>query len=211
VANVKEYADLVTLRSTNTAVGDFLQQDATNQVVLRFDLRTNNARAGFQGLTATRTGTSVDSDVKNVKLWYDTDGTGLFDPATDIVLGTGTFGVPASGLARISVDTNAYSTDLNDLTTGPLKIDTVTRNLNTYFLTYDIATTAEPQRTLGISISSGIYVNITSPNVLSSTGVPANSRLRTIIPKPQVLRVDKEYYFTSDGGHDGGRRRSLPI
>ena len=173
VSNIKEYPDFVVLKATDVAsTGDFLQQATTAQAVLRFSLQTDQARALFQSVTLTRTGTSADSDVTRVNLWYDTHGTGIFDPATDVVLGTGTFGNPAAGLAKIVLDTTSYSTDLNDLTTGPLKIDTAVRKLNTYFLTYDMSNIANPQTTLGVSVSSAVYVIVSAPNIMMSTGMP---------------------------------------
>ena len=57
ITNIKEYADFVTLTSTNvpnTITGDFVQQGATNQVILRFNVRTDKSRAAFQSLTLTR-------------------------------------------------------------------------------------------------------------------------------------------------------------
>ena len=181
---------------------DSLQQGATNQVILRFTLQTDQARAGLQSMTLTRTGTSSDSDVGNVKIWPDMTGTGIFNMAVDSPpIGTGTFGVPAAGLAKINFDTNTYSTNLNDLTTGPLKIDTAARNLNDYFITYDIAPLANPQMTLGVSVTSATYISVSAPNIVSSTNMPAASKLRTIIPSPQVLHVDKQYYFSNATGN----------
>jgi len=137
------------LPKTVTA-GDSLTQGATNQVILRFDMRTDYARAGFDHLTLARTGTSSDSDVAGIKIWSDKVGNGRFDAVADAPpLGSGTFGNPPN-LAQINFDSITYNNNLNDLTTGPLKIDTKDRYLNTYFITYDIAELANPQMTLGV-------------------------------------------------------------
>ncbi len=202
ITNVKEYVDTVVLTSTNTTVGDYLQQGATNQAVLRFDMRTNHARAGFTGITVSRAGTAADSDITSVKVWYDRAGTGIFNVAVDSPpLGSGVFGNPAAGLARINFDTVTYSTDLNDLTTGPLKVDTAVRKLNNYFITFDMANIATPQNTIGVTVSSPVFVNISAPNTMSGTNMPASSKLRTIIPKPQRLQASSTYYFSTDTGN----------
>jgi len=115
-------------------------------------------------------------------------------------IGTGSFGNPSAGLAKITFDTGTFSTDLNDLTTGPLKIDTAARHLNTYFITYDIATLATPQTTLGVSISTATRIGLSGFNVPSNLHMPELSKFRTIIPSPQVMHVDKQYYFSNDTG-----------
>jgi hypothetical protein len=205
ISNILEYPDSVVMISTDvpsTITGPSLQQGATNQVILRFSMQTNEARAALLGMTLTRTGTSSDSDVSNVKVWPDLTGTGLFNIAVDSPpIGTGVFGVPAAGLAGITFDSTTYNTNLNDLTTGPLKIDTAARNLNNYFITYDIAPLANPQMTLGVSVTSAAYISVSVPNFVSNTHMPESSELRTIIPSPQVLHVDKQYYFSNATGN----------
>ena len=139
--------------------------------------------------------------MSNVKIWADKAGTGIFNVVADSPpIGTGTFGNPASGLAQITFDTTTYSTNLNDPTTGPLKIDTAARHLNDYFITYDIAPLANPQMTLGVSITSATFVSVSAPNMVSNTNMPETSELRTIIPSPQVMHVDKQYYFSNTNG-----------
>src|SRR5207253_1244460 len=62
ISNVKEYADYVVINSTDvpdTVTGDFLQQAATNQVILRFDLRTGLSRAALSSLTLSRLRTII--------------------------------------------------------------------------------------------------------------------------------------------------------
>jgi len=204
ISNILEYPDNVVMTSTDvpsSITGSSLQQGATNQVIMRFTLQADQARAGLLSMTLTRTGTSSDSDVSNVKIWPDMAGTGIFNVAVDSPpIGAGVFGVPAAGLAGINFDTNTFSTNLNDLTTGPLKIDTLARSLNDYFVTYDIATLANPQNTLGVSVTSATYINVSAPNTVSNAHMPEASELRTIIPSPQVLHVDKQYYFSNDTG-----------
>ncbi len=201
INNIAPYGDSVVLSTITTPsdAGPSLQQGTTNDVIASFTMQTNNARADLISMTVTRTGTSSDSDVAAVKIWSDKTGTGFFDPIVDgPPLGVGTFN---SGAAKIVLDSVTYSTDLNDLTTGPLKIDTALKNLNGYFITYDIATLANPQMTLGVSISSATNTIIVSnPDVMTNTNLPASSKLRTIIPSPQVLGVNVQYYFSNASG-----------
>ena len=214
ISDIKEYADAVVLTSTDvpTPTGltpNSLQQGATNQAVLRFTLQTNEARAALLNMTVTRTGTSSDSDVAAVKIWSDKTGTGLFDPVIDgPPIGAGTF---ASNVAAITFDTITYSTDLNDPTTGPLKIDTAARSVNDYFITYDMAQLANPQMTLGVSITSTTFIGVSPPNFVSSTNIPASSKLRTIIPSPQVLGVNVQYYFSNATGSYPLPRLAAPV
>ena len=215
ISNILEYPDNVVMISTDvpsSITGPSLQQGATNQVIMRFTMQTDQARAGLLSMTVARTGTSKDSDVSNVKVWPDLTGTGIFNIAVDSPsIGTGAFGVPAAGLAIVNFDTTTYSTNLNDLTTGPLKIDTAARNLNDYFITYDIAPLANPQMTLGVSVTSAAFVNVSAPNTVSSAHMPEASELRTIIPSPQVLHVDKQYYFSNDTGNYPLPRLLAPV
>src|SRR5205085_6716815 len=105
--------------------------------------------------------TSSDTDVSAVKIWWDYKGTGIFDPVADAPpLGTGVFGNAAAGLARITFDTTTFSADLNDLTTGPLKIDTAARNQNNYFISFDMGAIANPQMTLGVAITSTTFISL---------------------------------------------------
>jgi hypothetical protein len=205
ISNILEYPDSVVMTSTDvptSITGPSLQQGTTNQAVLRFTLQTNEARAALLSMTLTRTGTTKDSDVSNVKIWPDLAGTGIFNVAVDSPpLGTGTFGVPAAGLAVVNFDTTTFSTNLNNPTTGPLKIDTAARNFNDYFITYDIAPLANPQMTLGVSVTSATFISVSAPNFVSNANMPESSELRTVIPSPQVLHVDKQYYFSNATGN----------
>src|SRR5262249_18263131 len=106
----------------------------------------------------------------------------------------------AAGFARINFDTTTFSSDLNDLTTGPLKIDTAARNQNNYFITFDMGAVANPQMTLGVQISSVTFIGIDPPAIASGTNIPASSILRTIIPSPQTLNVNAQYYFSNTSG-----------
>ena len=143
ISNILPFASTVVMVSTDiptSITGPSLRQGDVNQAVLRFTLQTDQARAALQSMTVARTGTSSDSDVSNVKIWADLARTGIFNVAVDSPpIGVGTFGTPSSGLAKIVFDTTTYSTNLNDPTTGPLRIDTAAKNLNTYFITSDIA------------------------------------------------------------------------
>src|SRR5205807_10385276 len=167
ISNILEYPDNVVMISTDvptTVTPDSLQQGTANQVIMRFSMQTDKSRAAFQNLTLTRTGTSSDADVGSVKLRADKTGTGLFNVLVDSPpIGTGVFGAPIAGLAKVTFDTTTYSTNLNDLTTGPLKIDTAARNLNNYFITYDIANLAKPQMTLGVSVASATFIGVSVP------------------------------------------------
>src|SRR5258708_1130434 len=54
--------------------------------------------------------------------------------------------------------------------------------------------------TLGVSITSATAVTVSPINIMTNTNMPETSELRTIIPSPQVLHVDKQYYFSNANG-----------
>ena len=106
-------------------------------------------------LKVTRSGAGADADVPFVKLYRDEDGDGLLTVAVDRRLSTATF---VGGAAQLRFSTQ-----------------TVTASTQTYFLTYDIKTTAGTGDTVGARIPAAGDFKIETPNTVSTLNFPLQS------------------------------------
>ena len=87
-------------------------------------------------------------DVSQVQLWYDAPNNGIFNPGTDVLVGTGAFG---------NYQGNSFTAQINMFT--PVTI--LPTLSNRYFVAYVMSPTAQPTdptnhwpRTLGAIISA---------------------------------------------------------
>jgi len=80
--------------------------------------------------------------------------------------------VPAAGLAKVNFDTNTFSTNLNDLTTGPLKIDTAA-GTSTITSSPTISHRWPSRDDLGVSITSPTFINVSCPEHRIGDPTPA--------------------------------------
>jgi len=153
----------------------------------------------------------VSGDVDATSLWYDAPNTGIFDPTVDVLVGTGTFG-DYQGLPLVSqiVMFNPLHVVTSALASQPQR----------YFVAYHINPTAQPTdpltqapRTLGVTIlptslptnspiNDNVFLNALSlPNFYDTTSpLPMSSKLRAIIPSPQIMQVRATPYFSTSSG-----------
>ncbi|MDE2141999.1 MAG: hypothetical protein KGJ84_06265 [Elusimicrobia bacterium] len=219
VPKVVEYPDLVRVVSTDTIdppIGPFLQQQSTVAVAV-VNVQTDVADALWRWILVTATGTAaaggaVGGDVDQVSLWYDANNSGVFNQSVDVLVGTGTFGNYAGNPVVAQVNMNV-----------PRQIVTAARAAQPqrYFLAYHMAPGAQPTdpvtqapRTLGAMIlktslptgdasssDSPLLNAVSYPNSYDSASpLPFASKLRSIIPSPQVLSVRATPYFSSSSG-----------
>ncbi|MBI3564699.1 MAG: hypothetical protein HY079_05840, partial [Elusimicrobia bacterium] len=218
VSNVAKFPDKVRVVSTDTVdapVGPYLQQKSSVAVaVLNLQTQVSDANMRWILVNATGTATSagtVAGDIDMVSLWYDAGNSGIFNPTTCVLLGTGTFG-NYQGLPLVS-QVNMFS---------PVHIVTPSRapQPQRYFLVYHVSPTAQPTdpitqapRTVGVNIlatslpinspvSDNPFLNaLTLPNSYDTTSpLPFTSKMRAIIPAPQVLSITATPYFSTSSG-----------
>ncbi|MGH2930687.1 MAG: hypothetical protein ACRDL8_20960, partial [Solirubrobacteraceae bacterium] len=217
ISNVSEYPDAVhvtAIDALDPPIGAFLQQKST-VAVQAITLQTNVADALMRWILVTATGTETagnqeSADVDQVGLWYDVPNTGVFNAGTDVLVGTGTFG-DYQGLPQVA-QINMF-TPIHVVTPG------LAPQPQRYFITYHMSPTAAPTdaaqqpRTMGASllatalptnspINDNPFLNALSlPNYYDVTSpLPFSSKLRAIIPSPQVMQVQATPYFSTSSG-----------
>ncbi|MBN1822759.1 MAG: hypothetical protein JW803_00410 [Endomicrobiales bacterium] len=202
INRVQEYSDLVTFKPEQTTLGSTLMQASTNQAVLTFTAETDKSEALFDRITVTRTGTSVDTDVNYVRIWYDGNKDTILNRGTtkDWVIGEGYFNNKGTaGDAVIDISTNVINLGAgNDV--APIvwrKLTTPSNGTMRYFVTYDINDMALPERTLGARINSASNLKVSDPNTIATTNLPFDSTLRTIVPSRRYITVAPEALNTA--------------
>lgn len=138
-------------------------QSQTNVVMMRLSVWMEQYQSQWTGLTVGRTGTSLDTDIERVKLYYDSENTGTLNPLLDTLLATGTF---SSGQAQLNFN----------------QVANVTTSTGTYYLVYDISPTATPNATAGVSFNGPGSFDVESPNGVADVGFPSISTLTVIQP-----------------------------
>jgi len=199
ILDINEFADEVTITpfnpdNTTLEHGDeTLQQKATAQVVLGFTMVTDNSEAWWTGIKVRSTGTAVaELDVSTVTIWVDGNRNGFFDPAAgmDVAIGTGTFGnIGETGVAQI-----IFATAPTLVTAARSAAEGIP---SMYFVTYDIASTATPDRMLGCIIKDENDFMVSSPNFVDADTPAFYGKQRQIIPAPQQVRVEFTPLFTN--------------
>jgi len=219
IGKVREYADAVIVKASDTLTGPSLQQQALNQPVLVFTMETNVADAMWRWLMVYATGTVILdgtalNDISAVKVWYDANNNGFLGTG-DVMIGSGTFGNTMYGPLTSRVDFAAEQRIFTQL-------EALNSNLSQrYFLTYDIRDSAMPNDALGNPRYLGAYLKqdslpqnsplvddppknaISLPNAFSA----ANSNLtfvsvvREIISSPSTVTVLTEPLYSPD--HSG--------
>ncbi len=218
IPNLSEYPDKMRLTGQHAldgAIGPFLQQKSTVAVGV-INVQTDVADALWRWLLVYATGTatqsgSVSGDVDLVQLWFDDNQDGLFNPLSDVLVGTGTFG-NYQGLPLVS-QINLYP-----------PVEVVKASLapkpQKYFITFVMGANAQPTdlltqlpRTLGIDlrdtslptnspVTDNIFLNSLSlPNTYDLTSpMPFAGQVRTIIAAPQVMSVRATPMFSTSSG-----------
>ncbi|MBI5595921.1 MAG: VCBS repeat-containing protein [Elusimicrobia bacterium] len=144
-------------------------QGTPNIVMLAFKARTNAYSARWTQLRVTRTGTGADADVTAVKLYRDADGTGTLDIVSDERISTGTF---SGGTVLL-----AFSTQ------------TITVATQTYFVTFDLRTTAAAGNTVGARIAAAGDLKVESPDTVDTAGFPLQSGAAAVVATQSGLFV----------------------
>ncbi|MEW5995796.1 MAG: hypothetical protein AB1744_15575, partial [Candidatus Zixiibacteriota bacterium] len=173
-------------------------QGATNQAVAVFTLATDKSEALFNSIKLQRTGTSSDSDITAVKIYYDGNNNGLLDTGTtwDWVISDGYFGnAGTAGEALMAISTSPILLPGNTAPMDPMlwsKVITSDRGIKKYFVTYDMSDLATPDMTAGVKIAEAAAISVSAPNYINTANLPFNSSLHNITPKPRVVTVVAE-------------------
>ena len=133
-------------------------QGAPNVTMPTLKAHTNAYSARWTQLRVTRSGTGADADVPTVKLYRDADADGNLSVVSDERLSTGTF---AGGTVLLTFATQ-----------------TVTASTQTFFVTYDVRTTATAGNTVGARVSAAGDLRVASPDTVPSTGFPLSRSIR---------------------------------
>ena len=99
--------------------------------------------------------TSYAADIDSVKLFYDKDGDGVFDPATDSLMGQGEVIGADGGSGIITIGEQSINTDTS-----------------TFFIVYNIATDADASHYCGVRLCDSSYITILSPDKVSIDSFP---------------------------------------
>lgn len=141
--------------STATAVPSNILQDGTASM-LRFDLRTNQGAAKFNGIRVTRTGTANDVDIPQAHIVAD-DGNGVYISTEDVVLGSGFF---TGGITDI-------------LLASPASFDSQS---STFFVVFQ----ADPGATVGNTV--GLLLEVSSHVFVQAPVFPQGPAPTTVAP-----------------------------
>ncbi|TBR17026.1 T9SS type A sorting domain-containing protein, partial [bacterium] len=144
-------------------------QGTSNMTMLTLKARTNAYSARWTQLRVTRSGTGADSDVTAVKLYRDADADGALSVVSDERLSTGAF---SGGTALLSFSTQ-----------------TVTASTQTFFIAYDVKTTAVAGNSVGARVAAAGDLRIASPDSVSTVGFPLQSVNSTVTATQVGLAV----------------------
>ncbi|WP_461373554.1 hypothetical protein [Candidatus Aquicultor sp.] len=149
--SINDFADTIALRTTTPATGPVSRASQDN-LIERIDLSFDNPNydaATLNSITIHRTGTGVDSDVSQVKLWLDDNQNGSLD-TTDTSLGSGTF-----------TGTN--------ITFSSLNVAVGQGQPKRLLVTYSIASTATTGATLGADVTAAGAVPFDTVSLIAPT------------------------------------------
>jgi hypothetical protein len=150
--------DIMTVTPTNFAPANI--NVSSSAAFEKLTLLTNANNATWTNLRVDKLGTASDSDISQVKIYYDDDNNGNFD-GTETLIGNGTF---SSGISNLNLSPG----------------QTITTTPKNYFIVLEITSTASGDLTIGVQCVSNSYFTVISPDQVSSTNFPLNSSLATI-------------------------------
>ena len=163
--------------------GNTAKQNDKNVAMLRINMKTDRNTALVQKLRFTRTGTpgSLDSDVTILKVWADSNGNAVFDPADSTVTALG----DRPYLLSFGNETFSSGTVTITLRT-PIVVSTTPAD---YFLTYDISQFAAEGNGLGVAILDPTYFTVQVPNTvfLPQTSFTSNPLLQVTKVTSRVI------------------------
>jgi hypothetical protein len=165
--------DTVTVTPTNPVAGN--KQQGAEYEAQKLSLAVDTNTAQWTAITINETGTSVDADITDVRIYKDANANGSYDSGTDTdISGANVFTGGTVGITLTAAET-------------------ITTTSQDYFVVYTLANLA----TIGATVTSEIPaggLTITAPDALAATNLPATTPAQTITDLGDtvtVTRVDR--------------------
>ncbi len=203
IGSIMEYPDKVTFKlvDISTEVVAYLQQGKTNIPVCAVVVYTDQSEAWWQQINIYGIGSATENnlltdEVKYIKIWYDTNNNGALNTDVDICIATATFGNVGKPLLSQVV----FPIAPKIITQSRAQTERISQR---YFITVDIEENAYPEQTFGIAVTTITDINVSLPNYvdLSSSTIPFETILRTIIPSPRMVTVDAQPLWLDKNGN----------
>jgi len=141
----------------NTAsAGTF--QGAENAPFLKLAVSVSGYRALWSSLRVDKVGSLADSRVRAAKLYKDANGNGALEPASDVLVASGTF---SNGSIQFGLAQDVWPSSA------------------AYLVALDLDLKAEPDQTVGLVISGADFVGVDSPDTVAAFG-PVQSLVSTV-------------------------------
>ncbi|MDD2772399.1 MAG: T9SS type A sorting domain-containing protein, partial [Elusimicrobiales bacterium] len=176
--DITQYANTVTISTSSLVPGQGAYPGATDVGVMKLALNTDVSKANFLSIKINRGGTSSDSDVSAVKVYYDANNYGDFlHPLAQYQLIT-----PST--VTFNTDGVAYSVTLGISTTGSAQ--QLTPTPANYFVAVDIAPGATVGRTVVLRSLDKNYFSVSVPNRVAD-GASFTSPALLIRTPPQTV------------------------
>ena len=169
--------------------GGGIKQGRNDAHLLTFSLASDKGDFAWQALTVHSTGTALDSDIRSVRIWKETDG-----------------GVPEAFAitdSTITADSYRFNAGIADIALSSTQFITTTKQA--YYVTVSLSSDAVPGRTIGVYISSSSSFLLSSPNRVSTETAPFPLRgdPAPIDPYPNVVSVGTSSIVSSAGAAPG--------
>ena len=142
---VGQYPNLVAVTAEGLSPDSSPIPGALDVGLVKLTMKTNVSNAGWLKLHLDRIGTSADTEIAAVKLYYDVNGLGVFDPTR-----IGQYQLLS--VAQSSADLRFAS---------PVTLGSVPK---TFFLAIDVATGAVAGNTVGLGAASASCFSVDAPN-----------------------------------------------
>ena len=136
-----------------------VQQGQNNVAMMKFSLATNAGSVTWTGGTLDKIGTNAQLGAVVYDIYYDANGNGIFEPASDTII--------------LTADVFTLATaDPYTLTAS----QTITTTPKTYFIVYDVTVSATTTTTVGAQIAGNGYFTVSGGTVAgvvsTSSGTP---------------------------------------
>ena len=157
---VKQYPNIVTVSTVDIMPSAGAYPDTANVPIFKLTLKTDVSTAKFLAVKFGKSGTLTDAEVKAVKVYYDINNLGSFNPSNIgayslVTTSTVTFGTDGSpGLVTLGIST----------TTGGLDIIKAGRN---FFVVADLASAAVIGRSMTMRVLDKNYFTVSAPNTVA--------------------------------------------
>jgi hypothetical protein len=158
-----------------------LQQGATAQLFLNLSMNTTSNAVLLGGLTLQKLGTAADSDVARLRIYQDSNGTGILDTVNDPLVADVVSPFHA-GAAAVPF------TSAQSISPAPQH----------FLITLDADPLADYTKSVGIALNSASALTLTAPNYAVNAGFPMTSSLIPITKQPDVLRIAAASLLTAN-------------